>query len=260
MGKREGRWEFLSDVIRRNPVMSTCSLAFSVLGAADLIKSQFFPDKYQHWQIVNYLSLWSWKAWFSVVCFLAFIAVWLGAFKKDAEKNVEIGSLKNPLPILSIDIQELFIIPSSRSDVFIAISVTNDSKTETLLKDYRLNLETEVGIYQLDRILGTTTGYARTVINYSDKNQPRIESQSRLEDFDSQVTRLQPLKYGLPVNGWLHFRVEGGTNLQPLQIEMVNKAYLYIKDSCTRSLIHAVAKGAPLDNPSTLITAKGVYI
>jgi hypothetical protein len=260
MGKHRGRWAFLWDVVWRNPVASTCAFLWSALSALDLTKSQFFPDRWQHWQIVAYLPNWSWGWWFALSFFLVFLAVWLGSFKRDTSKDAEIAALKNPLPILTIEIRELYIIVSGRSDVFIKASVTNDSHTDTLIKDYRLNLTTYSGHqYQLEYGSSDVSEYQRIVTSYSERGHSRTESQAPLEDFARQITREHPLKYGLPVTGWLHFRVEGGTNLPPLEMSSVKECFLYLKDSCTNSPIHAVVKVAPLDNPVTTISKTWVY-
>lgn len=239
--------------------MTHCSLAFSILGAIDLTKSQFFPDKYQHWQIVTYFPLWSWKAWFSIVCLLSLIAVWLGSFNRDADKNVEIEELQNALPILSIDIKEIFIIPSRRSDVFVLASVRNDSKTETLIESYRLVLNVESpDPYHLDGPLTDTSSYSRMEMDWLET--PHIVSKSQLVDFSSQISRKDPLKYGLPVTGWLHFRVESGSDLPDLRMEMIKKAVLCMRDSCANSLIHTTTKQGHLDNPHTQISQTGVFV
>jgi hypothetical protein len=261
MGKHQGRWAFLWDVIWRNPVTSTCVFLWSALSAADLTKSQFFPDKWQHWQVVAYLPSWSWGWWFALSFFLVFLAVWLGSFTKDRVKNEEMAALKNPLPILSIEIQEIFVIPSRRSDVFVLASVRNDSKTDTLIETYWAIVSVESGKqYHLEGPLPDTSSYSRTEMDYSEKPHYVVKSKSRLEDFSTQITRKEPLKYGLPVTGWLHFRVESGLDLPDLGIDMVKKFALCMRDSCVNSPMHAVSKEERLDNPSTIISQTGVFV
>jgi hypothetical protein len=259
MPKRMGRFAFLWDVIRRNPVTAILAIVEAAIGLADLIKSEFLPERYQHLRVVDYIPTLSKSVWVALVSVLAFVAVWLGSFQKNEEADTRIAALESPLPVLTIVIHELFVIPAELSDVFVRVSVTNDSRVDTIISEYRLSVETDAGVYAFDRI-DHTSDYDLLVMDFSKPNLKRLKAQSQLEGFSMQISRHMPLKYGLPVLGWLHFRVEDGTDLPTLVTESINRAVLYMADSCTGSPMHAVEKVRPVDNPTTVIVRERFYL
>jgi hypothetical protein len=89
MHRIRSRWSFWSSLSRRNPVVVAVSTAWSLLAAADLIKTEFLPAKWQAIQIVSVIPSWSCWTWAIGALSILFFAVLEGAYAEHIMKTEE---------------------------------------------------------------------------------------------------------------------------------------------------------------------------
>jgi hypothetical protein len=158
------------------------------------------------------------------------------------------------LPKLLVTIKEVSVIPSRRSDVFILATIHNTSTVETLISKYRAFVEVTSGIsYLLEGPIHDLDEYRRTDLDWSEEWRNRVRGVMTMSSLYYAINRHEPLKRGLPVEGWLHFKVEAGGELPQLSVEMIKSVAIVVNDSFSSSPVHVVRKQAPVDNPATRI-------
>jgi hypothetical protein len=178
----------------------------------------------------------------------------LGAYLAWSAEHKKVLDLTQ-LPKLSVEIMEVFIIPSARSDVFVLASVRNDSKYDTMISKYRVLVDADYQLpYLLEGPKNDLGKYCRRDVDWSQEPKNRVTGKYSLKDLSTLISRQHPLKGGLPEEGWLHFQVESGIELPSLTREMLKSLTLVLWDSSSKHAPHPTSKTAPLDNPFTLIT------
>jgi hypothetical protein len=210
--------------------------------------------------LVKYHQTPHWIYWANGILAVFFLGLAAFLVWKDEHEKLVCEIEKNTNPILFIKIEEISVNPSHRSDVFVLASVRNDSKTDTLIETYWAVLSTEAGhTYPLAGPLTDTGAFIRNEVDWL--NRPyRVTYTEKLKDLVSQISRQEPLRYGLPVRGWLHFKAEFNHDLPDLDADMITKFSLCMRDSCVGSVMHAVAKEPPFDNPNTRIEQAEVAV
>jgi hypothetical protein len=137
----------------------------------------------------------------------------------------------------------------------VRVSIHNDSSVETVISKYRALLDVGTSSqYHLEGPVNDVDAYRRVECDWGELPAYRVHRNSLLKYLS--VNRDQPLKRGVPADGWLHFRVESGLELPTLTLEMIKSLSLVLWspfDAC----LHVGRKEAPLDNPSTLIEWMG---
>ena len=135
------------------------------------------------------------------------------------------------------------------------VSIHNDSPIETVISQYRMFVELKDGpsSYMFTGPGNDLKKLKRWETEWMEGEIYRREEQTTLVDLLDTISVKQPLKRGLPIEGWLHFRVDAGLdNLPPLIIEKVKSLTLIVRDSFTESASSIIKKTAPLDNPRTI--------
>ncbi|MDW5266140.1 MULTISPECIES: hypothetical protein [Acidobacteriaceae] len=158
-------------------------------------------------------------------------------------------------PNLNVAIKEVFVIPQRRSDVFVHVSIHNDSPVETAISKYRALVDVGTSSqYHLEGPLNDVSAYRRVDLDWGELPQYRVRGESLLKDLEMDSS--QPLKRGLPAEGWLHFKVESGLDLPALTLEMIKSLSLVLWTPFD-GYLKVGRKEVPLENPSTLIEWTG---
>jgi hypothetical protein len=201
------------------PILAFTGLPWAILGVYDLIRSEFVPIPDQDkLQILRFLPSWQWRTWALCSCVIFIFLTINGTYRALLRRHRAESALReqialltqqmeNRIPNLHLEVWEVLIIRHLMSaEVFVDASVANSTPdTQGAVRQFTLALEIAGKTLEAQKNRTDLDDYR--LIDRSDIKMGLIQPFrfTLLADLASSMNSRNPVLYGVPHRGWIHF-------------------------------------------------------